>query len=103
MELYAANEELRKLNESLEQKIAQRTLELRISEDKYRGIIEDMELGLLEVDNDGIIVKAYQRFCDMLGYLPCELKGKNAIEILLPEEYLPVMERQAAERLEGKA
>ncbi|MFK7978337.1 MAG: response regulator [Saprospiraceae bacterium] len=103
LELYAANEELRKLNESLEQKIAQRTLELRISEDKYRGIIEDMELGLMEVDNDGIIVKAYQRFCDMLGYHSHELNGKNAIETLLPEEYLPVMERQAIERLEGRA
>ena len=103
LELYAANEELRKLNESLEQKIAQRTLELRISEDKYRGIIEDMELGLMEVDNEGTIVKAYQRFCDMLGYHPSELNGKNAIEMLLPKEYLPVMERQAAERREGRA
>jgi len=103
LELYAANEELRKLNESLEQKIAQRTLELRISEDKYRGIIEDMELGLMEVDKAGKIVKAYQRFCDMLGYIPNELKGKNAEAFLLPKEYLPVMQRQAAERLEGRA
>jgi len=103
LELYAANEELRKLNESLEQKIAKRTLELRISEDKYRGIIEDMELGLMEVDNNGIIVKAYQRFCDMLGYRPEELEGSDAIELLLPLEYLPTMERQAQERLEGRA
>ena len=34
-------------------------------EEKYRGILENMELGILEVDNDGIVVRAYDRFlCD---------------------------------------
>lgn len=103
LELYAANEKLRKLNESLEQKIAQRTLELRISEDKYRGIIEDMELGLLEVNKEGKIVKAYQRFCDMVGYTPEELSGQDANEKLLPPEYLSVMEKQSKDRLDGIA
>ena len=51
LDLFHANEELRQLNEHLEQRIVQRTKELERSEQKYRGIMENMELGLLEVDN----------------------------------------------------
>jgi len=75
--------QLHKLNEELELKIVERTEELRISEEKYRGIIENMELGLLEVDNDQNIIRAYDWFCDMTGYTKEELIGKNAIEFLL--------------------
>jgi PAS domain S-box-containing protein len=74
--------ELYKLNEELEVKIAERTKELRISEDKYRSIIENMELGLLEVDKNQLIIKAYDWFCDMTGYFQEELIGKNAKEFL---------------------
>lgn len=64
---------------------AQRKLEL--SEEKYRSIMENMELGFLEVDLQGRIVKAYDRFCQMSGYTTDELYGKSAIDTLLPEEY----------------
>lgn len=76
---------------------------LRHSEDKYRRIIENMELGLMEVDNDGRIVLPYPRFCAMLGYDPEELRGQMATEILLPPEYLPVLQQQAVDRLAGNA
>jgi PAS domain-containing protein len=69
----------------------QRTDALRQSEDKYRGIIENMELGLLEVDNHDIITKPYPRFCDMLGYQASELIGRNARAMLLPEDYHPIL------------
>lgn len=74
--------QLYKLNEELEVKIAERTNELRISEDKYRSIIENMELGLLEVDKNQIIIKAYDWFCGMTGYSEKELLGKNAQKFL---------------------
>ena len=77
--------------------------DLARSEDKYRGIIENMELGLMEVDNDGYIVRPYPRFCKMLGYEADELMGKDAIEVLLPPEYLPVLEQQAVDRATGIA
>jgi PAS domain S-box-containing protein len=73
------------------------------SAEKYRSIIENMELGLLEVDLQGQIIKAYPRFCEMLGYEMDELTGKNAIEILLLPEYLPVLEQQSKDREAGKA
>ena len=34
---------------------------LQRSEEKYRGIIENMELGLVEVDNQGLIIRAKTR------------------------------------------
>lgn len=76
---------------------------LRWSEEKYRGIIENMELGLLEVDNEGRIQQAYDRFCEMTGYTAEELVGHSANEILLPPEYREVMDKQNADRLKGIA
>lgn len=76
---------------------------LRFSEEKYRGIIENMELGLLEVDNLGRIAKAYHHFCDMVGYTEAELVGKKANDVMLPNEFLPVMKQQAIDRMKGKA
>ena len=75
----------------------------RRSEEKYRGIMNNMELGLLEVDNNQIIIRAYERCCKMLGYTDEELIGKNASELLVPPEFLAVMERQQYERQQGNA
>ena len=76
---------------------------MRASEEKYRGIIENMELGLMEVDNNGRIVLPYPRFCEMVGYTQEELIGKDAIETFLPKEYLPVFQQQSEDRMRGKA
>ena len=48
------------------------------SEEKYRGIIENMELGLLEVDTEHMILRPYKRFCEMMGYTAKELLHQNA-------------------------
>lgn len=56
---------------------------LRRSEEKYRGIIDNMNLGMLEIDLDENIVFANQRFCTMSGYSLEELKGKRATELFL--------------------
>lgn len=77
--------------------------ELQRSEERYRSIIENMELGLMEVDLAGMIVKPYPRFCEMVGYSFAELTGQDAIEMLLPEEYLPVLAQQNEDRKKGKA
>ena len=37
--------------------------QIRKSEEKYGGLIENMELGLLEVDRHDTIVRAYDGFC----------------------------------------
>lgn len=71
------------------------------SEEKYRGIIENMELGLLEVDKNHNIKKAYPSFCEMTGYREEELIGENAREKFLPDEYKELMDTQERMRNQG--
>lgn len=72
------------------------------SEEKYRGIIENMELGLMEVDTAHNIVRPYQYFCEMVGYTAEELIGKNALELFTTEETRKTFRQQDALRGEGK-
>jgi len=76
---------------------------LRHSEEKYRGLIENMELGLLEVDNSDVVVRAYPRFCEMVGYTEEELIGRVAADVLIVPDFLPVLQKQSRERATGKA
>ncbi len=74
---------------------------LKNSEEKYRGIIENLELGLLEVDTEGIITKVYSRFCIMTGYSEEELVGKNAQQFLLHPDSIKLMNEQIEKRKNG--
>jgi PAS domain S-box-containing protein len=74
-----------------------------LSEEKYRGIIENLKLGILEVDNDDKIIKAYPQFCSLVGYSEEELIGRSAIDLFLDEEFKQIMEKQNKERLKGKS
>lgn len=85
-----------------EQKLEKALDALQKSEVKYRSILENMDLGLLEVDTEGIIIRVYDAFCEMTGYTADELVGKNAKEVLLPEVYYEINEQEDANRLEGK-
>ncbi|MBV6645106.1 MAG: PAS domain S-box protein [Cyclobacteriaceae bacterium] len=75
---------------------------IRASEEKYRGIIENMELGLMEVDLDHKIEKVYDSFCEMIGYQEHELIGKDARQVFLPEEFLSEMGKQDKLRESGR-
>ena len=55
------------------------------SEEKYRNIIENINLGLMEVDLDENIVFANDSFCKMTAYSLDELLGKNSRDIFLVE------------------
>ncbi len=55
------------------------------SEEKYRGVLENMTLGLLEVDLEGNIIRTNNAFCQMLGYHPSELLGLHIAHRLQPE------------------
>lgn len=63
--------------------------QLRLQEEKFRNIISNMNLGLLEVDVDDSIIYANQGFCEMSGYKLEELKGKKAADLFLKEEDRP--------------
>jgi PAS domain S-box-containing protein len=77
--------------------------QIRKSEEKYRGIMNNMELGLLEVDNDQRIVRAYDRFCQLVGYTEAELIGKSAPELFMPKEFEKVLNENQSKRAKGAA
>jgi PAS domain S-box-containing protein len=77
-------------------------LELKLNEEKYRLIMENMNLGFMEVTNDGIITRVYQALCNMTGYTENELIGKSAEEIFLPDEFKSVMHNQSLKREQGE-
>lgn len=78
------------------------TLEKAIirSEEKYRGIIENLEFGLLEVNLQGKIQKAYPSFCKLTGYTKEELIGTNPYDILHPD-FIPILEEKTKDRKNG--
>ncbi len=60
--------------------------QLLVSEEKYRNIIENMDLGMLHVDNDDVIVDVSDKFSELTGYRKCELLGKKASNLLVSHE-----------------
>lgn len=81
-----------------------RTLEKSLlrSEEKYRSIMENMELGLLEVDTQDKIIRAYPKFCSLTGYSEEELLGKVATDIFLDEDMKDKMIRESQKRKKGE-
>ena len=52
--------------------------DLQAEKDKYSGIIANMNLGLIEIDNDDCIQLVNQSFCQMSGFSRKELVGKDS-------------------------
>ena len=74
---------------------------LKTNEEKYRSIIANMKLGLLEVDLQGNATFANNSFCDMSGYTPAELIGKNAGHLLSTHKNLDLIEEKSKSRQNG--
>ncbi|MFN8436378.1 MAG: PAS domain S-box protein [Cytophagales bacterium] len=54
---------------------------IKQQEEKYRNIIANMNIGLVEVNNEGLIEYVNNRFCENSGYNLGELIGKNSEEL----------------------
>ena len=65
---------------------------LQTKEEKYRSIIANMNLGLMEVDTEETILYTNQSFCDMSGYDYEELIGKRASHIFTKGENIELIE-----------
>lgn len=69
-----------------------KTIETRYDENlnlvnqKYQSILENMQLGILEVDNDDNIVNANKAFLKMLEYQENEIIGKKANGLFLSDK-----------------
>ena len=75
---------------------------LHFQSKKYKSIIENMNLGLMEVDNNEIILNVNNAFAKMCGYSPEELIGFKAREILLDGKKQEYMQQKVKTRQEGR-
>lgn len=76
---------------------------VRLNEKKYRSIIDNMELGLLEVDTEGLVVSANSRFSEITGYKESELLGKDPAIILTDQMSRVVIQQKNEDRKLGKS
>lgn len=71
-------------------------------EAKFKGIIDNFRLGLLEVEPNGTIIRANEAFCEMSGFSSEELQGKDGGELLLDNLERERMKVRNASRIEGE-
>ena len=72
----------------VERALIQSNIQLKQQEEKYRNIISNMNLGLLEIDNDGVVQFCNQGFTEISGFSLDEIKGKEAVKIIFSENDL---------------
>jgi len=70
-------------------------------EQRYRTLVDSMSEGLLQVDNNDIIILANQKFCEMSGYSLDELAGKVVHVILFDAEERKIIEEKNLLRRKG--
>lgn len=91
------------LRKNAEEELQTAQKALAQSEVKYRSVLENLELGLMEVDTKGVIRRVYDRFCKMTGYSKEELIGKDAISTLVVEGFEDILRQQDQNRLERQS
>lgn len=69
---------------AMEQKKAEEAL--RLSEERYRRIVDTAMEGVWQVDSDFRVIFANQRMADMLGYKVSELLGRPTSDFLFEED-----------------
>ncbi len=78
-------EKERELNRVLEQKVAERTAELRQANQHLENILKYMGEALLILDPEGRIKKVNPAACEMLGYAESELVGMSIGDVFEEE------------------
>lgn len=74
---------------------------LKFQEEKYRNIIANMNLGLIEVDNNEIIQYANHSFETISGFESNELIGRNPASLFLSGENIEVVKSKIESRKKG--
>lgn len=96
-ELLKAQEELRELNEKLEERV----YDLRVSENRFRSLVKTIPDIVYRVDPQGrftYINEAIQR----LGYMPEDLIGEHFSKIILPADAPRVDRKAVLKEFKGK-
>jgi len=74
-----------------------------LQEEKYRNIIANMNLGLLEVDNDDHIQYANKSFLDISGYNYNEIIGKRAVDLFINKDFVETVAKKTRKRQKGES
>jgi PAS domain S-box-containing protein len=76
---------------------------LRLREEKYRNIIANMNLGLIEVDNTDHIQFVNNSFTEMSGFEPDEAIGKKASDLFVSGENIDIVQQKSEKRKGGES
>jgi len=74
---------------------------LRLREEKYRTIIDSMQLGLVELDLSQRVLYANPNYCAIIGYTNEELIGRPLPPRLVPPESQAYVREQLQKRAQG--
>lgn len=71
--------------------------------EKYRYIVENMNLGILEVDAEGMIRKINRFFCDMTGFKKEEIEQQHTLNLIFPSGSLETFTHKFHELKRGSS
>lgn len=60
--------------------------EIKRNEEKFRVILNNLNVAMCETDIQGNITRVYESFCRLSGYREDELIGKNITDVFVPED-----------------
>ena len=81
-----AEEEVRRLNQELEQRVVERTGELRESQKLFQTLATVSPVGIFRTDAEGHCTYVNQRWCEIAGLMPEEAHGEGWARALHPED-----------------
>ena len=74
---------------------------LKRRERKYRSILENLNLGLMEVDLAGQVTFVNDSYCQLTGYSPAELLHHSLDHLQVNESYRQLLEQKKQSRARG--
>jgi PAS domain S-box-containing protein len=81
-----AEAQVRRLNETLEQRVAERTTELALAEERFRGAFDAAPIGMALVAPNGRWLRVNDATCRIVGYSKDELLGMTFQDITHPDD-----------------
>lgn len=97
-ELEIANKKLEEYSKSLEEKVAERTKSLNISNVKLNTILENLADGLVVFNSNNVIAQANSKAKEFLCTTDNNLEGKNFFELLINEKDKKINKNEATLR-----
>lgn len=99
-DLILMQRELQQVNEQLEERVEERTAQLRESEENFKALADNASDGIIIAAADGRYIYANKKMTGITGYSTTELLGKGMKDMVHPD-YLPMCMEEFNKRLNG--